>query len=184
MSHHYSGPDLGFPRGDARLDLTDLFSFPKPGEAGRSILILNAHPSSSVNPPQPTIPEPFAPEAQYEIMIDRDGDAVADVAYRVRLSSSGGGAQTATLRRIEGPQAAGGYAPEDARRAAEKLLPDVLLYDPNRPARYPNNGRTLTDDVVDVFLPILTNGKVTEDKVGPHRDFLAEFPYLGPPHRP
>jgi hypothetical protein len=29
---------------------------------------------------------------------------------------------------------------------------------------------------------ILTNGKVTEDKVGPHGDLLTEFPYLGPPH--
>jgi hypothetical protein len=31
MSHHYSGPDFGFPHGDARLDLTDLYAFPKPG---------------------------------------------------------------------------------------------------------------------------------------------------------
>lgn len=29
MSHHYSGPNFVFPRGDARLDLTDLY------EAGR-----------------------------------------------------------------------------------------------------------------------------------------------------
>jgi len=36
---------------------------------------------------------------------------------------------------------------------------------------------------VDVFLSIYTNGKVTGDKVGPHRDLLAEFPYLGPPHK-
>jgi hypothetical protein len=34
------------------------------------------------------------------------GDAVADIAYRVRFSSSKGGAQTATLRRVEGAQAA------------------------------------------------------------------------------
>ena len=27
MSHHYSGPDYGFPHGDARLDLTDLYAF-------------------------------------------------------------------------------------------------------------------------------------------------------------
>ena len=27
-----------------------------------------------------------------------------------------------------------------------------------------------------------TNGKVTEDKVGPHTDFLTEFPSLGAPH--
>jgi len=33
MSHHYSGPDFGFPHGDARLDLTDLYAFPTPGDA-------------------------------------------------------------------------------------------------------------------------------------------------------
>jgi hypothetical protein len=36
-----------------------------------------------------------------------------------------------------------------------------------RPASFPDNGRTLTDDVFDYFLNILTNGKVTEDKAGP-----------------
>jgi hypothetical protein len=39
MSHHYSGPDWGFPHGDARLDLTDLYAFPKPGDAGKSMRI-------------------------------------------------------------------------------------------------------------------------------------------------
>ena len=29
MSHHYSYPDSMFPHGDARLDLTDLYVFPK-----------------------------------------------------------------------------------------------------------------------------------------------------------
>jgi hypothetical protein len=45
---------------------------------------------------------------------------------------------------------------------------------------YPDNGRTLTDDVVDLFFSIYTNRNVT-DKVGPHRDLLDKFPYLGPP---
>ena len=31
MSHHFSGPNFGFPRGDARLDFADLYAFPKPG---------------------------------------------------------------------------------------------------------------------------------------------------------
>ena len=57
-----------------------------------------------------------------------------------------------------------------------------LSYDPTRPAFFPSNGRTLTDDAADAFLAVLTNGKVTGDKVGPHIDLLAEFPYLGPPH--
>src|ERR1700720_3047169 len=107
MSHHYSGPNFGFPRGDARLDFTDLYAFPKPGDAARSILIMDFHPSASANPPGLTTVEPFAPEALYELKIDTNGDAVADIAYRVSFLSVGGGAQTATLRRVEGAQAAG-----------------------------------------------------------------------------
>ena len=76
----------------------------------------------------------------------------------------------------------GGYAPEEARGVAGTLLPDMLSYDPTRPASFPSNGRALTDDVADAFLAVLTNGKVTGDKVGPHIDLLTEFPYLGPPH--
>jgi Domain of unknown function (DUF4331) len=322
MSHHASGPDFGFPRGDARLDMTDLYAFPKPGDPGKSILILNVHPSVSVNPPGPTTTEPFAPGALYEFKIDTDGDAIADISYSVQFSSCDDGKQTATLRRSQGAPAAGacddgevivkeapvsagqealvrtagdcrffagwrsdpfffdanglfnkmqftgddffagknvcsivlelpnaalgtnevglwartmdktgegwiqadrggrpmqavflpgdqreaylsgqpvdddrfigvfahelehagGYAPQDAVGVARKLLPDILSYDPRRPASFPHNGRTLTDDVVDVFFSILTNGKVTGDKVGPHGDLLDEFPYLGPPH--
>jgi hypothetical protein len=77
---------------------------------------------------------------------------------------------------------AGGYAPDEARRVAATLLPEILSYDPTRPARFPSNGRTLTDDAGDAFLAVLTNGKVIEEKVEAHRDLLAEFPYLGPPH--
>ncbi len=77
---------------------------------------------------------------------------------------------------------AGEYTPEEARRVASTMLPDILPYDPTRPASYPTNGRLLTDDVSDAFLTVFTNGKVTGDKVGPHSDFLPEFPYLGQPH--
>src|SRR5580700_10273617 len=107
MSHHYSGPAFGFPHGAARLDLTDLYAFPTPGDAGKSILIMNVHPSAVVDPPGLTTAEPFATEALYELKIDTDSDAVADIAYRVRFSSSESGSQTATLCRVEGAQAAG-----------------------------------------------------------------------------
>src|SRR3954471_18453901 len=106
MSHHYSGPNIGFPRGDARLDLTDLYAFPKQGDPEKSIFILNVHPSVGLNPPGPTTSEPFAPEARYEFMIDTDGDAVANIIYEVRFSSFEGGEQTATLRCAEGTRAA------------------------------------------------------------------------------
>jgi hypothetical protein len=283
---------------------------------------MNVHPSAVVNPPGPTTAEPFASEARYEFMIDTNGDAVAEIAYRVQFSASEGETQTATLQRVETAQAigkgedgpvilksarvsmgqqarvleagryrffagwrsdpfffdtrgivnnrqftgddffadkdvcgivlevpnsdlgarlvglwartlirvagdwvqadrgalpaqavflvgeqrdaylsgeprddgrfvstfahalehTGGYTPEAARRAAQTLLPEILPYDPTCPAAFPRNGRTLTDDAADVFLAILTNGEVTEDKVGPHGDLLPEFPYLGPPH--
>jgi hypothetical protein len=323
MSHHYSGPNFGFPHGDARFDLTDLYAFPKPGDGNKSILIVNAHPSAGLNPQGLTTDVPFATEAVYELQIDTNGDAIADIAYRVRFTTGKGGVQTATLRRVEGAQAAGtsddgqiivegvpvstgaetqvaeagdhrffvgwrgdpfffdvqgalnnlqftgddyfadkdvcsialevpnsalsskkmgvwartldgatgkwvqadrgarpnqtpflageanaaylaaepagdarfvpifahalehagGYTPTEATRVAATLLPDVLHYDPTRPASYPDNGRALTDDVVDFFLRLLTNGRVTQDKVGAHKDLLAVFPYVGAPHK-
>jgi hypothetical protein len=324
MSHHYSGPKLAFPRGDARLDYADLFAFPKPGDPSKSILIMDVHPSFDVLQSGPTTAEPFAPEALYEIKIDTNGDAVADIAYQVRFASGGGGAQTATLRRLEGTQAAGtgeggqvilegapvsmgreaqvtqvgdyrffagwrsdpfffdagafnnfqftgadffadkdicsialevrnaslaptlmglwartviradgdsgewvqtergarasqtpflageqneayraaepaddarfvgafahslehtgGFAPVEARRVAGTLLPDLLYYDPTRPASYPDNGRKPSDDAADAFLTVITNGKITGDGIGLHHDMLTEFPYLGSPH--
>jgi hypothetical protein len=322
MSHHYSGPNVGFPHGDARLDLTDLYAFPKPGCTDKSILIMNVHPSVTLLSQKPTRPDAFAPGAVYEFRIDTNQDSIADVAYRVIVSELMNGVQRATLRRAEGSQAneigdsgtilidgaliswghepyvteageyrffagwrsdpfffdplgaingftfdgndfftdkdvcsivlelpnaalgpnavglwartvdradgkwvqadrggrpsqaiflageqmetylaaepadddqfvgafahslehTGGYSPEHALQVARMLLPDVLRFDPKRPATYPGNGRTLTDDALDGFLAIITNGRVLTDKVGPHQDLLSDFPYLGLPH--
>jgi hypothetical protein len=302
--------------------MTDLYAFTKPGDPSKSIIVLNVHPSFRLDSPEPTTTEPFAPEALYEIKIDTNGDAITDICYSVQFASSEDGKQAATVRRLQGVQAAGvgeegevivqqapvsvgreavvteagdyrfffgwrsdpfffdvngnfnhmqftgddffadknvcsivielpnsalegnevglwartvdktgegwiqadrggrpmqavflpgeereaylsgepanddrfigvfahelehtgGYTPRDATAVARKLLPDILSYNPREPVRYPHNGRTLTDDVVDVFLSMYTNGKVTGDKVGPHSDLLDDFPYLGPPH--
>ena len=105
MSHHYSGADFGFPLGDARLDYCDLYAFPKPEDTNRSILIMDVHPSKAL-PEGATTTEPFAPEAIYELRIDTDGDLVADITYRFRFSPSENGAQTATVRRVEGADGA------------------------------------------------------------------------------
>ena len=88
MSNHYSGVDLAFPHGDARLDYCDLFVFPKPGDANKTILILDVHPSFVVNPPGPTTTEPFSEDGLCEIMIDTNGDAVAELAYSIRFSGA------------------------------------------------------------------------------------------------
>src|ERR1700747_3404249 len=107
MSHHASGPNFGFPRGDARLDMTDLYAFAKPGDPGKSILILNVHPSFRLDSPEPTTKEPFAAGALYEIKIDTDGDAIADLCHSVQFASSEPGKETATVRRTRGAHAAG-----------------------------------------------------------------------------
>ena len=120
MSHHASGPDFSFPRGDARLNMTDFYAFPKPGDPNKSILILNVHMSFGVNPPGPTTIEPFAPGALYEIKIDTNGDAIADISYSLKFQSSGDGQQTATLRRTQGAAAAG---PTDEGEVIVKKAP-------------------------------------------------------------
>jgi hypothetical protein len=77
---------------------------------------------------------------------------------------------------------AGGYSVEDAEQVLHTVLPDILRYDRDHPAAYPN-GRTLTDDVLDARLAMVTNGKIAGDHIGPHTDLLPDFPYLGHPHR-
>ena len=64
---------------------------------------------------------------------------------------------------------------------AERLLPDMMSYDPSRPAGYPN-GRLLTDHVVAHRLAFISKGEIPPDGLEPHRDLLGEFPYLGTPH--
>ncbi|WP_432170698.1 DUF4331 family protein [Streptomyces sp. 1222.5] len=98
MSHHLSGPDLRSPKGDARLDLTDVFVFPA-AESGRTVLIMN------VNPFAPTQAEAFHPDAVYRINVDLDGDDVADLAYSFVFSAPSDGWQTVTVHRATGAAA-------------------------------------------------------------------------------
>src|SRR5947207_14996341 len=107
MSHHASGPNFGFPRDDARLDMTDLYAFTKPGDPDKSILVLNVHPSFRLDSPEPTMSEPFKPGALYEFKIDINGDAVADLIYSVQFATSENGKQTATVRRTRGARTVG-----------------------------------------------------------------------------
>jgi len=74
-----------------------------------------------------------------------------------------------------------GYIPEKAGEVAQMFIPDILHYDSTSPEGF-FNGRKLTDDVVDIILNLVTAGKVTTDRVGPHSDYLALFPYLGQAH--
>jgi len=77
----------------------------------------------------------------------------------------------------------GGYSREEAIAAIDQegTLPDMLMYNPAKPAKYPN-GRVFTDDVIDYRLAFLTKGDCPPSGLSPHTDTLGEFPYLGTPH--
>ena len=74
-----------------------------------------------------------------------------------------------------------GYREAEATRLALEWLPSIMRYDCTSAAGYPN-GRKLADDIVDSLLSLMTQGRITTDQVEPHTDYLADFPYLGPPH--
>jgi hypothetical protein len=80
MADHLDAPGLNSPAMDARVDITDLYVFQKPGDPSRSILILN------VNPLAPSHANEFRSDARYEILVDTDGDARPDVTFRIRFT--------------------------------------------------------------------------------------------------
>lgn len=77
----------------------------------------------------------------------------------------------------------GNYTRDEAIAAidADGLLPDMLSFNPSKPAKYPN-GRVFTDDVIDHRLAFLSKGDIPPSGLKPHADVLTEFPYLGTPH--
>src|SRR5436305_9793240 len=77
----------------------------------------------------------------------------------------------------------GDYTREEAIAAIDKdrVLPDMLSFDPKKPAKYPN-GRVFTDDVIDHRLAFLSKSDIPPTGLKPHGDTLKTFPYLGTPH--
>jgi len=97
VSNHFSADKLKFPGDDPRLDLTDLFVFKTSDHADTTMLIIDVNPFM-------TAPA-FHPDAVYQINIDTDGDAHADVAFTFTFSEFENGMQTGTARYATGPQA-------------------------------------------------------------------------------
>jgi hypothetical protein len=97
MSNHFSAANLTFPGDDARLDLTDLFVFPAPGNPDKTVLIIDVNPFMTGSE--------FHPDGVYRINIDNDGDAQADVTFTFVFSEPEDGMQTSTAYYAMGSQA-------------------------------------------------------------------------------
>jgi hypothetical protein len=93
--HLDSSTKLTSPNGDPRTDITDIYIFQKPGDPAKSILILN------VNPLAPTLADEFQHGAAYDMLIDTNGDARADIGYRITFSPKRHGEQFATVVRTD-----------------------------------------------------------------------------------
>src|SRR6266542_972145 len=97
VSNHFSADKLKFPGDDPRLDLTDLFVFKTSDHADTTMLIIDVN--------QFMTAPCFPPDAVYQISIDTDGAAHADVAFTFTFSEFENGMQTETARYATGPQA-------------------------------------------------------------------------------
>jgi Domain of unknown function (DUF4331) len=81
-------------------DLSDLYVFRKSDDPAKTILVMDADPDVSHEAPPPA--QPFDPDATYDFMIDADGDAVPDRAFRITFSNDDAGRQTGTVRLLAG----------------------------------------------------------------------------------
>ena len=94
MSNHFSAANLKPPGDDPRLDLTDLFVFPSPTSADKTVLIIDANPFMAGG-------SAFNPDAVYRINVDNGADIQADASFSFVFSAPNDGAQTATAHRAQ-----------------------------------------------------------------------------------
>src|SRR5712691_10164739 len=99
MADHLDAPGLMSPDSNPKTDITDIYVFQKPGDSDSSILVLN------VNPLAPTLANEFESNGLYQLKIDTDADALAEIAFRIAFTPVTDGQQWATVRRDVGNRA-------------------------------------------------------------------------------
>jgi len=108
MADHLDAPGLMPPGGDPSIDITDVYAFQKPGSSRKSILMLNVNPL--------TLATSFNSKALYELKVDTNSDARADIAFKFKFSRFKDGRQTVDVRRAKGEHARG------AENKGEKII--------------------------------------------------------------
>jgi len=142
--------------GNGAADITDLYAFSGPGGNG-TVFIVGVNPGAGALPNSGTT---FGPKINYQIKIDTDGDAKADVKYMYKFQKpNGSGVQKYTVWR-DGTWLADGWTGSDAALAGggkttAGLYDDPFFFDLDafKGAVLGNgNGRTFCDnDTTDFF---------------------------------
>src|SRR5215472_4314037 len=99
MADHLDAPGLKSPNMDAQIDITDVYAFQTPGDPSRSVLVLN------VNPLATTFANSFQHDAVYQLKVDTNADAIAEIAFRFQFSPFQNGGQSCTVHRATGGDA-------------------------------------------------------------------------------
>jgi Domain of unknown function (DUF4331) len=82
---HLDSPSV---RVDGSVDINDLYAFQSPVNAANVVFVITVNPFAGV-----LSGTAFNPAGVYELNIDNNGDAIADVAFRFYFSAVNGGAQ-------------------------------------------------------------------------------------------
>ncbi len=153
MADHLDSPGLNPPGGDVRIDITDVYAFQKPGDSSKSILTMNVNPLARGNS--------FRDDAVYEIKVDTDGDALANVAFKTTFTPFNNGSQSATVRRAAGGMAVG-----------RDLTGDIII--DNSPASF-SSTPSVTESGAYKFFAGLRSDPFFFDLLG----FLNQFKFTG-----
>lgn len=93
---HLDAPGvMGMPQAD----INDLYAFQSPNNPNNSVLILTVNPGAG-GAVSPT--DQFGTNINYDILIDNNGDSIADLNYRTTFTNNTGGGQTFTTTRSQG----------------------------------------------------------------------------------
>jgi hypothetical protein len=174
---HLDAPGLTPPSARADADINDVYAF-QGANPSRTVLAVTTHPLTGV-----VAPTAYASDVDYTLNVDRNGDAVQDLAYVWRFAAPNGGSQAYTITRYTGINArtlAHGVALGDgmtgtsswikgSARAFAGLRSDPFFFDlaafQGAVLGVPN-GRTFCDGPggtgTDFFTPFNTNALVLE----------------------
>lgn len=119
MADHLDGGGFESPDHDARVDITDHYVFLSPGDAARTVFVLNVNPLEEAT-------NGFRSDAVYATLIDTDGDALPDLHFMYRFSppDPSNGAQLATVTEGRGDTLIDEQSPGQGYPVTD---PDILI---------------------------------------------------------